>query len=133
MTNPASARRAPAPDPSLVRTAKPQRRRIARALPAGTALIACVLLAAAAAVDGRAAALVLACWVAALVVVGMRLSEPSRRPVVRRPVALSPRIVRRPVLVLAELSGDGEIGASMTLPVVASPEAIAVLDSRPRG
>ena len=133
MTNPASARRAPALDQSLVRTPKPHHRRIARALPVGTALIACVLLAAAAAVDGRAAALVLACWVAALVVVGMRLSEPSRRPVLRRPASRSTRIVRRPVLVLAELSEGGEIGASMTLPVIASPEAIAVLDSRPSG
>lgn len=128
MTNPASARRAPAPDTPRTRTPTHPRRRIARALPVGTVLIACVLLAAAAAVDGRAAALILAVWVAALVVVGVRLSEP-RLP----PRTGGSRIVRRPVLVLAELSGDGELGASATLPVVASPEAIAVLDSRPTG
>lgn len=128
MTNPASTRRAPAPETAAATTASPRRRRVARFLPAGTAIIACALLAAAAAVDGRAAALVLAVWVAALVVVGMRLSEPSKRSAPR-----APRIVRRPVLVLAELSEDGAIGSSMTLPVIASPEAIAVLDSRPNG
>ena len=133
MTNPASARRAPAPDPSLAVTTTPRRRRIARALPIGTALIACLLLAAAAAVDGRAAALVLTFWVAALVIVGMRLSEPPRKRTATRTRTRSPKIVRRPVLMLAELSEEGEIGPTMTLPVVASPEAIAVLDARPRG
>jgi hypothetical protein len=128
MSNPASARRAPAPDHSLSRTSSPPRRRLARALPAGTALAACLLLGAAAAVDGRAAALVLAVWVAALVVVGMRLSEPRRRS-----APAAPRIVRRPVLMLAEMTEDGAIGATRTLPVVASAEAIAVLDSRPHG
>ena len=130
MTNPASTRRAPAPGPSPIPSARPARRRLARALPAGTALIASVLLAAAAAVDGRAAALVLAAWVAALVVIGMRLSEPSEK---RSAPAVSPRIVRRPVLVLAQLSEDGVLGSTQTLPVVASPEAIAVLDARPAG
>ena len=129
MTNPASARRAPAPESSVAVTTKPRRRRIARALPVGTALAACLLLAASAAVDGRAAALVLAIWVAALVVVGMRLSEPPKK----RSASRSSKIVRCPVLVLAELSEEGEIGPTMTLPVVASPEAIAVLDARPRG
>jgi hypothetical protein len=129
MTNPASARRAPAPETSAAVTTEPRRRRIARALPIGTALIAASLLAAAAAVDGRAAALVLAIWVAALVIVGMRLSEPPKKRMSSR----SSRIVRRPVLVLAELSEEGEIGPTMTLPVVASAEAIAVLDARPRG
>ena len=128
MTNPASTRLAPAPEPSLTRAVKPHRRRMARALPAGTAIIACVLLAAAAAVDGRAAALILAVWVAALVVVGMRLCAPSRESGLP-----GPGIVRRPVLVLAKLSEDGELGSTRTLPVVASAAAIAVLDARPRG
>ena len=128
MTNPASTRRAPAPDPFPFPTDAPRRRRLARALPLGTALLASVLLATAAAVDGRAAALVLALWVAVLVVVGTRLSQPALRT--RSP---GPRVVRRPVLVLANLSGDGALGATRTLPVVASPEAIAVIDSRPSG
>ena len=128
MSNPPSTRRPPAIDAAPSTTATPRRRWIARALPAGTALIACVLLATAAAADGRAAALILAVWVAALVVVGMRLSAPSREP-----VAPPAPIVRRPVLVLSKLSQDGSLGATQTLPVVASPAAIAVLDSRPCG
>ena len=128
MSNPASTRRPPALDAAPIITAAPRRRWIARALPAGTALIACVLLAIAAAADARAGALILAVWVAALVVFGLRLSSP------RRESATPPApIVRRPVLMLAKLSESGEIGATQTLPVVASPSAIAVLDSRPCG
>jgi hypothetical protein len=109
--------------------------------------MACLLLAAAAAVDGQAAALVLALWVGALVVLGLRLSEPPgdraprpgpERPARPRPAALVPaalrlRTNRRPVLVLADLDENGDLGSSKTLPVVASEAAIAVLDSRPRG
>jgi hypothetical protein len=135
MTNPTSARRAPAadrPDTSLTRD---RRRRAARALPAGAAVMACVLLAAAAAVDGQAAALVLALWVGLLVVVGLRLSEPptARRGVQRAGAGLRLRTNRRPVLVIAELDENGDLGSSRTLPVIASDAAIAVLDSRPRG
>ena len=131
MTNPASTRRAPAPDLPPIRSARPARRRLARALPAGTALAACVLLAVAAAVDGRAAALVLSAWMAALVVAGMRISEPSPQ----RSAPVAPGTARRPVLVLAELAGvtGRGRGRTRTLPVVASPQAIAVLDSRPQG
>lgn len=128
MTNPASTRRAPAAHRQDRSRERPRRLRLARLLPAGSALVACLVLAAAAAVDGRHAALVLALWVAVLVVMGLRLSEPAGR---RRPAGTA--IVRRPVLVLAKLSEDGELGATRTLPVVASPEAIATLDSRPRG
>ena len=134
MTNPTSARRAPAADRDKTPLSSAERRRIyARVLPAGAALIACLLLAAAAAVDGQAAALVLALWVGVLVIVGIRLSEPAarKRPAVR--VARRLRAARRPVLVLADLDELGRLGASRTLPVVASDAAIAVLDARPRG
>ena len=142
MTNPTSARRAPAadhPDTSLIRA---RRRRIARAIPAGVGLAACLLLAAAAAVDGQAAAVVLALWVGVLVIVGLRLSEPPAKRPARaprpRPAALVPaglrlRTNRRPVLVLADLDENGDLGSTRTLPVVASEAAIAMLDSRPRG
>src|SRR3954454_7532746 len=139
MTNPTSARRAPAAARSDMSLSRARRRRLARALPAGVALIACLLLAAAAAVDGQAAAVVLALWVAVLVVVGLRLSEPPARVSSRpRPSALVPaalrlRTNRRPVLMLAELDEHGGLGSTRTLPVVASEAAIAVLDSRPRG
>ena len=142
MTNPASARRAPAADRPTASLTRSRRRRIARAIPAGVAVMACLLLAAAAAADGQAAALVLALWVALLVVVGLRLSEPpaSRpkraarpRPAALVPAALRLRTNRRPVLVLAELDENGGLGSTQTLPVVASEAAIAVLDSRPRG
>ncbi len=135
MTNPTSARRAPAADrPTASRTRN--RRRIARALPAGIGLLACLLLVAAAAADGQAAAVVLALWVGILVVVGLRLSEPpaARRQAARTPTGLL-RLTgnRRPVLVLADLDEHGDLGSTRTLPVVASDVAIAVLDSRPRG
>ena len=139
MTNPTSARRAPAADrPETSRTGK-RRGRLARALPAGTVLAACLLLAAAAAVDGQAAALVLAVWVGILVVVGLRLSEPparKQRPAraaARVPAGLRLRTNRRPVLVLAELDENGGLGSTRTLPVVVSEASIAILDARPRG
>jgi len=139
MTNPTSARRAPAADrPDTSRT-RARRRRLARALPAGIGLAACLLLAAAAAVDGQAAALVLALWVGTLVVVGLRLSEPPARkarparPAARVPAGLRLRTNRRPVLVLAELDENGDLGSTRTLPVVVSEASIAILDSRPRG
>ena len=141
MTNPTSARRAPAVDRLTTSRTRSRRRRIARALPAGIGVMACLFLAAAAAVDGQAAALVLALWVGVLVIVGLRLSEPpAARPSrsVRPgpailPTALRLRTNRRPVLVLADLDENGGLGSTQTLPVVASEAAIAVLDSRPRG
>jgi hypothetical protein len=131
MTNPTSARGAPAVRRSDTSRDRARRRQLARVLPAGIAVSACVLLAAAAAVDGQAAALVLALWVGLLVVVGLRLSEPPAKP--KRSSGLRARGNRRPVLVLSELDENGELGATRTLPVVASDVAIAVLDSRPRG
>jgi uncharacterized protein (DUF58 family) len=122
-----------------------RRRRIARAIPAGVAVAACLLLATAAAVDGQAAAFVLALWVGFLVIVGLRLSEPPASRPVRKsrvarpgpaglvPPSLRLRTNRRPVLVLSELDENGDLGSTRTLPVVASEAAIAVLDSRPRG
>src|SRR4051794_19085117 len=145
MTNPTSARRAPAAARSDMSLSRARRRRLARALPAGIALIACLLLAAAAAVDGQAAAVVLALWVGVLVVLGLRLSEPPARrparpsrpsrplPSALMPAGLRLRTNRRPVLVLAELDEHGDLGPTQTFPVVASDAAIAVLDSRPRG
>src|SRR4051812_34480216 len=118
MTNPTSASRAPAAARSDTSLSRARRRRLVRAIPAGVGLMACLLLAAAAAVDGQAAAVVLALWVGVLVVVGLRLSEPpaSRpaRPVRPRPSALVPaglrlRTNRRPVLVLAELDEHGDL------------------------
>jgi hypothetical protein len=129
MTNPTSARRAPAAERTNTFRSRARRRRVARALPVGGAIIACLLLAAAAAVDGQAAALVLALWVGLLVVVGLRMSEPPAH----RPAALRLRTSRRPVLVIAELDENGGLGSTRTLPVVASDAAIATLDSRPRG
>jgi hypothetical protein len=142
MTNPTSARRAPAADRADTSLIRARRRRIARAIPAGVGLAACLLLAAAAAADGQAAAAVLALWVGVLVIVGLRLSEPPANRPARasrpRPAALGPaglrlRTNRRPVLVLADLDENGDLGSTRTLPVVASEAAIAVLDSRPRG
>jgi hypothetical protein len=137
MTNPTSARRAPAADRPDTSLARSRRRRIVRAIPAGIGVMACLLLAAAAAVDGQVAALVLALWVGALVIVGLRLSEPpaARQAHARGrvPAALRLRTNRRPVLVLAELDEHGDLGPTRTLPVVASDAAIAVLDSRPTG
>ena len=129
MTNPTSARRAPAADRSTASRARARHRRLTRVIPAGVAVLACLLLAAAAAVDGQAAALVLALWVGLLVVVGLRLSEPPA-PHVSSSLR---RTNRRPVLVLSELDENGDLGATRTLPVVPSETAIAVLDSRPRG
>jgi hypothetical protein len=133
VTNPTSARRAAAADLDESARRRARRGPLARVLPAGVALVACLLLAAAAAVDGQAAALVLALWVGVLVIAGIRLSEPAgkRRPTPRLAVRLGS--ARRPVLILAELSPVGELGSSRTLPVVASDAAIAVLDARPRG
>jgi len=143
MTHRTSARRAPAADRLHTSRTRTRRSRLARALPAGVAAAACLLLAAAAAVDGQAAALVLALWVGVLIVVGLRLSEPPARPTRRHgaaargparvPAALRLRTNRRPVLVLAELDENGDLGSTQTIPVVASDAAIAVLDSRPRG
>jgi hypothetical protein len=109
---------------------------LARALPAGVALAACLLLAAAAAVDGQAAALVLALWVGVLVVVGLRMSEPPARKArssARASAGRRLRTNRRPVLVLANLDENGDLGSTRTLPVVVSEASIAILDSRPRG
>jgi len=109
---------------------------MARLLPAAAAVSACLLLGAAAAVDGQAAALVLAVWVSALVLVGLRLSEPSsRRAASAGRLASTRRLraARRPVLMLAELDENGGLGATRTLPVVGSEAAIAVLDARPHG
>ena len=133
MTNPTSARRAAAADTH--RSARPRAPRspLARVLPAGIAIIACLLLAAVAAADGQAAALVLSLWVGVLVIAGIRLSEPSGSPRRARRIKLPLRATRRPVLVLAELSAVGEIGSEQSLPVVRSDAAIAVLKSRPRG
>jgi hypothetical protein len=131
MTNPTSARGAPAvgrPDTTRDRS---RSRNLARVLPAGIAISACLLLAAAAAVDGQAAALVLALWVGVLVVVGLRLSEPPAKP--KRSSGLRMGTNRRPVMVLSDLDENGDLGVTRTLPVVASDAAIAVLDSRPRG
>ena len=135
MTNPTSARRAPAVDRPTASRNRSRNLRIARALPAGVGVMACLLLAGAAAVDGQAAAMVLALWVGMLVIVGLRLSEPSARKGQgsRIPTSLRLRANRRPVLVLAHLDENGGLGATRTLPVVASEAAIAVLDSRPRG
>jgi hypothetical protein len=137
MTNPTSARRAAAAEQTTTSRTRTRRRNLARLLPAGIGIGACLLLVAAAAVDGQAAALVLAVWVAILVVLGLRLSEPpvkrSALPAARVPAALRLRTNRRPVLVLADLDENGGLGSSRTLPVVASEAAIAVLDSRPRG
>jgi hypothetical protein len=136
VTNPTSARRAAAADLQDTMPARERRRVLARVLPAGALLIACLLLATAAAVDGRAAAMVLALWVGVLVCLGIRLSEPvaaKARAASRARVSLRLRAARRPVLVLAELDELGELGASRTLPIVASDAAIAVLDARPRG
>jgi hypothetical protein len=130
MRNPPSARGAHAVGPSLASRRPSRRSRITRVLPVGAALSACLLLAAAAAVDGQAAALVLALWVGLLVVVGVHLSE---SPETRKARGLRLRTNRRPVLVLSELDENGGLGATRTLPVVASETAIAVLDSRPRG
>ena len=122
MTNPAGTRRAPARAVTPTRDRRSQRRALARALPVGSCLAACLLLAAAAAADGRAAVLVLAVWVALLVVVGMWLTVPR-----------GGRAPQRPVLVIAELDEDGEVGPTHHLPLVATPAAAAVLRSRPRG
>ena len=134
MTNPTSARRATAADRHPAAQTTSRRRILARVLPAGVALVACLLLAAAAAADGQAAALVLALWVAVLVIVGIRLSEPAKPSKASRiSTTLRMRAARRPVLVLAELDECGRVGPARTLPVVASDAAIAVLDARPRG
>jgi hypothetical protein len=126
MTNRASTPRTPAADASTALRSTARNRNFRRVFPAGIGLVACVLLGAGAATGGQAAALVLAVWVALLIVVGVWLSKPAG-------VRSSRLASRLPVLVLAELDEDGQVGASRTLRVVASPAAIAVLDSRPRG
>jgi hypothetical protein len=88
----------------------------------GSGLIACLLLGAAAAVDGRAAALVLVAWVALLIVVGMRLTASGHR-----------RTARPPELTLAALDEDGGIGQPQVLRLVETPAASAVVRMRPRG
>jgi hypothetical protein len=122
MTNPTSTSRASRWAGTTSNRARGRRRGIARALPVGTCLAACLMLAAAAAVDGQAAALVLAAWVGLLIVAGMKMTVPRRT-----------RSPRRPVLVLAEFDDDGELGDARPLPLVRTRAAQAVLRSRPRG
>jgi hypothetical protein len=121
MTNPASTRSAPQPD-STEQPSRRARRGFARALPAGSCLVACLLLGSAAAVDGGAAALVLAGWVALLVVVGMRLTTTGRD-----------RQARRPELILAPLDHGGEVGEPHVVRLVATRAALGVVRGRPRG
>jgi multisubunit Na+/H+ antiporter MnhB subunit len=122
MTNPASTRNAPRRDRTTTSGRRTRRRTLARLLPVGVCLGACVLLSAAAAVDGGVAALVLAAWVALLVAVGLRLTTVE----VDVPAP-------RPELLLAEFDDDGEIGEATARPVVATPSAAYVLHARPRG
>ena len=122
MTNPAGTDRAPARTTTRTTHTRAQHRALARALPVGSCLAACLLLAAAAAVDGRGAALVLAVWVALLVVVGMWMTVPR-----------SGRAPQRPILVIAALDEDGDLGPTRRQPHVATPAAASVLRSRPRG
>ena len=134
MTNPTSARRAAAADSQKSARPRAPRSPLARVLPAGIALIACLLLAAVAAADGQAAALVLSLWVGVLVIAGIRLSEPTAgkpRRAARRKLPI--RATRQPVLVLAELSPVGEIGSAQSISLVKSDAAVAVLKARPRG
>src|SRR4051812_31786332 len=98
MTNPASTRNVPRDDRTPTPRRRTRRGTMARLLPVGVSLGACVLLAAAAAVDGGVAVLVLAVWVALLVVIGLRLTTPQ----VEAPAP-------RPELLLAELHEDGEV------------------------
>ena len=122
MTNPTSTNRALLRGGSATERARARRRGFARAVPVGACLAACLLLAAAAVADGQAAALVLAGWVALLITAGMWMTTPGRST---RP--------GKPVLVLAEFDEDGELGDARPLPLVRTPEALAVLRSRPRG
>jgi hypothetical protein len=96
---------------------------LGRALPAVSCLIACVLLGAAAAADGGAAVLVLAGWVAVLVIVGLRVTG-----------GRDERPAGPPELVLAALGHDGEVGpVEQSLLLVPTSAARAVLRARPRG
>jgi hypothetical protein len=121
MTNPASTRRVPARTGVTTPHTRIRRSRLARLLPIGVCLIACILLGASAAVEGQGAALVLVLWVAVLVGAGMWLTVPRGR---RLP---------EPVLVLADLDGDGELIDERRVRVVATPAAMATLRARPRG
>jgi hypothetical protein len=120
--NSASTRNAPSGDQTTIPRRRTSRRTIARLLPVGVCLTACALLGAAAAAEGALAVLVLAAWVAVLVMVGLRLTAPQREPP-----------APRPELLLAGLDGDGEIGDVTALPVVATPSAAYALHARPRG
>src|SRR3954447_10239915 len=122
MPNPLSTRNAPRGGLTATPRRRTRRRTMARLLPVGVCLAACVLLAAAAAVDGGVAVLVLAVWVALLVVLGLRLTMPA----VEAPAP-------RPGLLLAELHEDGEVGDVTALPVVSTPSAAYALHARPRG
>ena len=122
MTNPGSTTRAPARAGAQTDAARAQRRRMARALPLGSALAACLLLGAAAAVDGGAAILVLAGWVVLLAVAGVWLTTPRDD----RPAGL-------PELVLADIDEDGELGEARHVRLLQSPAAALVLSTRPRG
>ena len=133
MSNPTSAHRAPAVGRSHTFRTRARRSRIAHAVPAGLGVLACLLLGAVAAADGQVAALVLAVWVALLVVVGVRLSEPPASRPGGVPSAWHLRTNRSPVLVRADRDENGGLGVSRTLPVVATATAVAVLDARPRG
>jgi hypothetical protein len=122
MSNPPSTQNAPRRDRTSTPRRRMRRRTMTRLLPAGVCLGACLLLTAAAAVDGGVAALVLAVWVAVLVAVGLRLTTAE----VEVPAP-------RPELVLGEFDEDGEIGGVTALPVVATPSAAYALHARPRG
>jgi multisubunit Na+/H+ antiporter MnhB subunit len=122
MTNPASTQNAPRGDSTTTPRRRTRSRTVARLLPAGICLAACLLLAVAAAADGALAVLVLAAWVSVLVMVGLRLTASDAE-------ATAPR----PELLLAEFDEDGEIGVATALPVVATPSAAYALHARPRG
>ncbi|MEA2480799.1 MAG: hypothetical protein QOJ07_2721 [Thermoleophilaceae bacterium] len=96
------------------------RRRLARRMPLAVALVTCVLLACAAAVNGEIEAAVLAAWVAGVAVLGWRGTRPRRS--------------RRVTLVLGTLTVAGEVeGGGDVLHVVPSRRAVRVLRARPRG
>jgi hypothetical protein len=122
MTNPTSTSRAPTRAGTTTTRDRSRRRGIARALPIGACLAACLLLAAAAVADGQAAPLVLAGWVALLVVAGLWMTVPR-----------GPSVPRRPMLTLAEFDEDGQVGESRALPVQPTRAALRVLQARPRG
>ena len=122
MTNPASTTRVPARAGAHTHAARAQRRRMARALPLGSGFAACLLIGAAAAVDGGAAILVLAGWVVLLAIAGVWLTMPREG----RPSG-------RAELFLADLDEDGGLGEPRHLRLVQSPAAALVVSTRPRG